>query len=205
MEGEGLLEEMLHVVGVRAVSAGDGSGGDRNSGIPAAVATASTALGAAVGREPLGPFWHRVMLVPENFAATLTLPQQHSRRGAPDVGGASSLGPGRASAELPPASSLHPLRVDNNPSRHSIRCKSTGSIVDGSAPLRSCSDQCEGGAPEHVLNRSLSRRRASFIPSEGHDSAELLRVAAGEGQGVRVKICGLSSDEMPIYNQRGLG
>ena len=182
MEGEGLLEEMLHVVGVRAVSAGDGGGGDRNSGIPAAVATASTALWAAVGREPLGPFWQRVMLVPEDFAATLM--QQQQSGGMSNAGRASSqLDPGGASVEPPPASSLHSPPVDIP--RRSIRSKSCGIDVDGADPLKPSAEECEE-APEQVSKRSLSRRRASFIPSEGHDSAELLRMAAGEGQAVRV-------------------
>ena len=201
MEGEDLLEEMLHAVGAGLVAAGGGDGGGvGTNGIPAVAAPPAT----VGGREPMGRCWHRVMLVPEEFTADALLQQQQQQsRGVADAG-MRSLGPGGASslhnaarmhtgagavsldpagsAELQPASPLHPPRVPDggDTSHRSFQRKSMPNVTDEASPSSLRPSECDGVVPEDASNTSLPRRRASFVSNGGIDSAKMLRLASGE-------------------------
>ena len=198
LEGRDLLEEMLYTVGASPVPAGGGvDGGIGSNGIPAASAAIEG------GREPMGRCWHRVMLVPEEFTIDTLLQQQQQSRGVPDAGmgsggasslqnparmhtgaGAASLGPA-GSAEVQPASPLRPPRVPgSDTSLRSFQHKSMPDVTDDASPsslLRP--SECDGMVPEDSSNTSLLRR-ARFISNGGIDSANMLRLASGEGCGI---------------------
>ena len=224
IEGEELLEEMLAEVGgtsalgndsgaavdaSREVSRGGGSFVAAASTATAAAAAASATVGTRAVA-PAGPCWHRVMLVPEDFAAALL----HRPRSSPDgsgVGAVPSAAAGDSSARLqqPPdgggltsakpvrspgsSTAVSPLVAPLNSARGSSRGDTSSGLSlrrkSGPDSEHALQRPSEGGGvePEDASNKSLPRRRASVLSIGRRDSADVLRAAAGEVQGVGVR------------------
>ena len=219
IEGEELLDEMLaEVGGTAALGSGsanavvDASREVSREGGSIVAAASMAAAAASVGTRaaaPAGPCWHRVMLVPEDFTASLLQRPRSSPDGSrvgavlaaaagessarlqqpPDGGGLTSTKPVQSPGSSTAVSSLAAplnsargsLRGGDASSGLSLRPKSSG--ADSERALRRPSEG-NGVEIEDASNKSLPRRRASVLSIGGRDSADVLRAAAGEGRGV---------------------